>query len=1010
MALSKPFQDKKACINIKNFDDNKCFLYSILAIRFSKNFPKNQRNLPQTYTNLLDYFNTDGIKFPVTVKDIKLFERINAHREVSINVFGVEGQQIVGPLYSTHEEKRNHCNLLLLENKYKLHYVAIISMSRLLSSRISSHTSEKYFCFSCLSHFNRGEDLEFHKEIGCGKIRTIMPTSKPFLEFTNLKAKQRHAVVFYGDLECILEKYHRNEPNPNKSYTTAIQRHTPCSFAYSIQLDVYDKEFEKLRIHRSKDCLDVFVDTLVKDVKLIYNRYLKDIHPMETITTEIKQKLDSQTQCYLCRKDFSEDDTTAIDHCHVTGKIRAKTHAQCNILCQTPKFIPFLFHCGSSYDFHLLIMAFAKKKVGKMSCLPKTKENYISFTVSIEMDQYNSIDIRFLDSYRFLPASISTLTETVRICPEYIKFHEKSFPHANFWTEPGKQFFPYDYFDSFDRFQETVFPSIDKFFSPLTNKTITSEDYAHALDVFNHLEDKTLGGYIDYYLTTDTLLLRDIFEYFRTTSIKDFLLDPVFFYTSAGFSFDACLDYIQEKIYLITDQNMLSLIKNNIRGGISCAMTRFSESNNEYLKTGYDETKGPPTQNMYIDCNGLYTYTMIHYPLPISDFEFLEGDEFLEIEKSFLDIPQDSEYGYIILADIEYPPELHDLHNDLPFCVESLKIGKVKKLVPNLFHKQNYCCHYLLLKQAVRFGLRLKKIHKIIKFKQGYWLRSYIDLCARLRQNPLNTEFQKQMYKNLANLIFGKFIQSIELYRNVMLITDWISKGKKLDARRLLKSPRFKSFAIFSEDLIALELQRTKITYDRPSAVGFSILELSKVHMYEFIYGTLQAKLGPENLRIGYIDTDGIIITVTNVDFYQFMKKFQNHFDTSDYSVENQFQIIPQNRKVPGLFHDEGKGQPVTRFIALRPKSYAIEFEGGTIIKKLKSVSKTVTKSLSFQDYAKVWKNRDVFYAKMFRIYSKDHVLETVEINKKAMSGDDDKRYILNDNIHTLALGHKNCK
>lgn len=137
------------------------------------------------------------------------------------------------------------------------------------------------------------------------------------------------------------------------------------------------------------------------------------------------------------------------------------------------------------------------------------------------------------------------------------------------------------------------------------------------------------------------------------------------------------------------------------------------------------------------------------------------------------------------------------------------------------------------------------------------------------------------------------------------------------------------------------------------------------------------------------------------------MRENSEFFDTSDYPVDKQFNITPMNMKVPGLFKDECSGQIIKRFISLRSKSYAIEFMNGQTIKKLKSVSKSVTKSLQFNDYLRVLNSNETFYAKMFRIYSQNHVLETVEIYKKAMSGNDDKRHVLPNNINTLALGHK---
>lgn len=401
---------------------------------------------------------------------------------------------------------------------------------------------------------------------------------------------------------------------------------------------------------------------------------------------------------------------------------------------------------------------------------------------------------------------------------------------------------------------------------------------------------------------------------------------------------------------------------------------------------------------------------MTEFKMPVGEYQWLENEEFELIKNSFMDIPFDGDYGYIFVVDIDYPEHLHDLHNDLPFCVENMNVGKTRKLVPNLYDKKNYCCHYLTLQQAIRNNLILRKIHKIIKFKQSYWLRSYIDLCVKLRQIFSDSEFLKQLYKNLANCIFGKMIQSTLKYRIVKLITKWLTRGHVLNANRLLKDPRFKSFSILNENLVAIEMQKNSVKYDKPTIVGFSILECSKYHMYDFIYGVLKRYIAPSSVKISYIDTDGIIVTITEVDPYEFIKQHPEKFDTSDYQVDNPYNIILQNKKVPGLFHDEGKGYPVTRFVALKAKAYVIEFQFGVqkkVIKKLKSISKSVTKTFEFTDYYKVWRDKTVVYAKMFAINNTNHVMETVSINKKSLSHNDDKRFVVDDNIRTLALGHK---
>lgn len=1010
--LPPEISHKKACINVRNTKDSKCFLYSILAITFYNKFNvRNNREKPATYKRFMDFYNLDGITFPVSTDDIKRFEKNNTDKNVSIRVFVLKNNEVQGPIYQSSIVKENHFNLLLLQKNNDFHYVAIASLSRLVGCQISKHKGKVYLCESCLLHFNRGEDLELHVELGCGKIRTELPEPKTTLEFNNFKAKQRIPFVFYGDLESILLKTDSVCPNPKTSYTRAIQIHTACSFAYSIQSLVEDDDLKSLRLYRNPDCLEVFIKSVISDVKLIYQRYLKSAKPKETITPELDAKLKLQTDCIFCKKPLEKD--IVIDHDHFTGRIRGRSHNKCNLACRVPKFIPFLFHAGSSYDFHLLITAFAKEtKIGKLECLPRTKERYISFSVTIPMhdDENNensteTIQIKFLDSYRFLPASIATLAASLSSYPEYTKFHEANFPNLSFWRDPKKQFLPYEYLDSFDRFEETELPPVDGFYSHLSEDTISVEDHAHAVSVFNNLNNRTLGGYIDYYLTIDVLLLQDIFEHFRDTSFRDFNLEPLFFCTLAGFSFNSCLENIDTPIELISDPNMLFLLKNSIRGGIACAMTRYSEANNKYMEGGYNKDKGEPNYLMQIDANALYNFTM-QMSLPLNNFKFIEGEEFERVKNNILNIPQDNNVGYIFVCDVIYPKHLHDLHNCLPFLAESKVINGTKKLVPNLYDKTDYVAHYMVLQQALNFGLILKSVKKIIKFNQCKWLKPYMDLCSRLRQVPTNNDFQKLLYKLMANIIFGKMIESIDKYRSVKLITKWKADHKTLDGRKLLKDPRFKSFTIFTEDFVAIEMKRTKVLYNRPTIVGYSILELSKFRMYQFYYGLLQAKLGPENIKICYIDTDSYLLSCKK-DIFEFIRNNHDHFDTADYGKDNRFNITPRNNKIPGLFHDEGKGVLLIQFYALRAKAYAMLFENQHLVKKLKSANSSTKAKLQLEDYAKVWRDREVLFAKMFRIQSKLHVLETIEINRKTLSGDDDKRYICSDNIHTLALGHK---
>ena len=130
-----------------------------------------------------------------------------------------------------------------------------------------------------------------------------------------------------------------------------------------------------------------------------------------------------------------------------------------------------------------------------------------------------------------------------------------------------------------------------------------------------------------------------------------------------------------------------------------------------------------------------------------------------------------SNTGYLPDVDIHYPRELHDYHNDLPFMCGRMVINGVEKLVPNLYYKKRYVIHIRALEQALKHGLVLESIHRVIKFKQLAWMKKYIDFNTRLRTEAAN-DFEKDFYKLMNNTIFGKTMENIRKHRNIKLITS----------------------------------------------------------------------------------------------------------------------------------------------------------------------------------------------------------------------------------------------
>ena len=209
----------------------------------------------------------------------------------------------------------------------------------------------------------------------------------------------------------------------------------------------------------------------------------------------------------------------------------------------------------------------------------------------------------------------------------------------------------------------------------------------------------------------------------------------------------------------------------------------------------------------YLDANNLYGWAMMK-PLPVGGFEWME-----EEKQNWKNIP------CILEVDLEYPKELHDLHNDYPLAPERLKIGNVEKLIPNLFDKEKYVVHHHSLKQYEELGLKIKKIHRGIKFREEPWMKSYIELNTDLRAKG-KYDFEKDFFKLMNNSVFGKNTENIRNWVDVRLVNDR-KKAKKLAAK-----PSFKHLTTFDENLIAFHMKRTKLIFNKPVYCGMTILDL----------------------------------------------------------------------------------------------------------------------------------------------------------------------------------------
>ena len=231
-----------------------------------------------------------------------------------------------------------------------------------------------------------------------------------------------------------------------------------------------------------------------------------------------------------------------------------------------------------------------------------------------------------------------------------------------------KGVYPYDYMDSVERVNDQQLPSKDEFYSILTDEGIRDEQYTHAQKVWDIFKLK-MGEYHDLYLKSDILLLADIFETFTKTCLQYYKVDPAHYFTSPGLSWDAMLKMTGIKLELMTDLDMFQFIEKGMRGGISYISHRYGKANTKYMKD-YDSS-GPSKFIMYLDMNNLYGASMSQC-LPTGGFKWLNQKKIGKINLSTY--TADSKKGLILEVDLQYPSNLHNLHNDYPLGAEKMKV------------------------------------------------------------------------------------------------------------------------------------------------------------------------------------------------------------------------------------------------------------------------------------------------------------------------------------------------
>ena len=682
---------------------------------------------------------------------------------------------------------------------------------------------------------------------------------------------------------------------------------------------------------------------------------------MIELTIEEQKKYKDAKFCHICKKVFGDKKKhrKVRDHDHYTGKYRGAAHSICNLRYSTQKDV--LFHNGSNYDFNLIITELAKEFKSELrvnTCILTITCLFLSLLRKKVYANSNNTkkklltyNLRFIDSARHMNESLSKLVDNLseinkcKCDDESLKSIKVTFEKSNnrdmvrtrcktcnskedqlFFTLTNKfpstfklcrnnvekfllllrkNVYPYEYMDNMKKFNEKELPTIDKFYSKLAGDVI--DDYKHAKKVCDLFKLNDLGEYHDLYVRADTAKLSDVFESFKYLCLKEYDLDPTYFFSTPSLAFEAMLKVAKAKIELFTDIDMVVMAEKRICGGLTLVIKKHAIANNRYLLT-YDKSK----KNVflqYLDANNLYGYAMIQ-KLPLDGYKWDDVSIFTNDVVENYDL--DSDKGYLLEVDVEYPKELRGADVDLPFLPERRlrrskqhneyefdeirkahrKVYKTfnitsepdNKLIATVQVKNKYVVHISILKQALNHGLRLKKVYNVIEFNQSYWIKPYIDLNTKFRTVTKNY-FEKNFFKLMNNSVFGKMIENVRKRREIKLI---VTKERR---KKLVSEPNYASCTSFSDHLMAIEMRKTRIYMDKPTFVGQAILDKSNELMHRFNYDYLKSKYN-QKLQLLYMDNDSFILSIETDEFFEDTKDdLKEWFDTSGYDKN---MILPE--------------------------------------------------------------------------------------------------------------------
>jgi len=968
----------------KNVDDQ-CFRYVIERALY----PLSSRSI-------------EWMAFPMRVKDVRKFNALNVDRVV-VNVFGYDDAHYF-PIYV---EKGGGTGQMIDVLYYDNHFYWIKSLmgclkktNRLLSNK-SYELCRRCFCTVDKRYMTRHRSMcDDHRE-----QKLVFPPDHTTIKFSHYERQEYVPFMVMSDFECF------NVPTGEKmGRSRIVTQHRLNSYCWILQFDasrdyaVPPPAFEttmKIRMveNDSESEANRLIQCYLEELNAIAIRlklWLVDLQEASSSwrpTFEEERQFQASTHCRFCGKTL--DDDRVRDHDHFTGRYRGAAHNACNLKSRTVLRNVRLrvgFHNFGRYDAYPLMYHLQSNAAWHI------------ITNGTQIKSLQSEHLQFFDTYLFMTDSLKRIADT--LTEDQMTTTRKYFTNAR-----TKGVYPYSYIDGVEKFRRG-FPSYDCFYDVMSsNNPVSQREWDEAYQFYVDMNMTSFADYHRYYLLLDTCLLCDAMTWFREFVYDQYGLDVSHYISLPSFTWDNALRYTGVELQKISDGDMFTMIERGLRGGVCFIGKRESSSNHVDRFIVYD------------DANNLYGLSMSQ-ALPTDQFEWATSTTALTAKEWWRELMSQrrSDQGYILEVDLDYPFTLHEAHSDFPLAPEKMRIekrmlntrfspydlhnNKIKKLVPNLFDKKRYVVYYKNLEYYLYKGMELRKIHRVLSFREVPFLKPYMEWNTKLR-SVFKHKFQQTICKNLNNMTFGKTIENQRDHVNTVLVpnTMWQKQSK------LLKKPNYVSFKknLFNALIFS---RKTTVHLEKPIYVGFVVLEMSKLHMSKYFYEVVKPTF--DDVRVCMTDTDSFILEVNDVEFRKKRRAMiERYMDASNFPPDSKHKSS-SHAKLMGYFKDEiyaDERRVVDRFIGVRPKCYIVDTVdcGGNdhkTKKAMKGVQRREQESIAWSQFESCLLDRERFECGYGSIHIRNNQPCTRKGIKTCLSAEDDKRFVSDDGRDSKPLGH----